>query len=286
MSKKYKILMFLANILIIPTIVLAEDDKSYGIMTNVLNAILNAFSWFGYAVALGILIWIGIKYMLSGANERANLKGTVSMYLIGVALIVLCSTIAGGVAKMANHNGENTAEGIVDEGFRLAGIIIGSKGPTGDPVKDMEDRLGRELTDVEKMILKDYEETNVLTDQTRELLEKLGREEGVVPPTKEEKEDNWVEEIDKLGNTYYVPEGVVATYTNNAGKDPTVSVPKESPDGKTFKHWIVIKKYGKGNNKGIQADRYIETDREIVLKGSDSASDNGLYDYEIYAVYQ
>lgn len=286
MSRKYKILLLLTNILIIPTIVLAENDKSYGIMANVLNAILNAFSWFGYAVALGILMWIGIKYMMSGANERANLKGSVSMYLIGVALIVLCSTIASGVAKLADYNGENTAEGIVDEGFRLAGIVIGSKGPTGDFVKDMEDRLGRELTDIEKNILKDYEETKELTDQAKNLLEKLGREEGLVPPTQEEKQDDWFGETDKLGNTYYVPKGIVATHTNKVTKDPTVSVPKESPDGKTFKHWIVIKKYGKGNNKGLQADRYIETDREIVLKGSDSASDNGLYDYEIYAVYQ
>lgn len=125
MSKKNKILLAFVNILIIPTLVFAGDDESYNIMSSVLNAILSAISWFGYAIALGILIWIGIKYILSGANERANLKENVRMYIIGVALIVMCSLIAGGVAKMANHSGKNTAEGLIETGFELGGITVG-----------------------------------------------------------------------------------------------------------------------------------------------------------------
>lgn len=148
MSRKTKILILLANMLVIPAIAFAEND-SYSIIASVLNAILSALSWFGYAIALGILIWIGIKYMLSGANERANLKGTASMYLIGVALIVLCSTIAGGVAEIAGKSGDNTASGIVDKGFKLGGITV-----TGGGKEDISsDDTQKEFTEEEKDIV-------------------------------------------------------------------------------------------------------------------------------------
>ncbi len=78
-----------------------------------------------------MLIYIGIKYVLSGANERANLKGTFTKYLIGVAFIVLCSTISGAVAKIANTDGTNTATGIVDKGFELGKLEVGNKTPEG-----------------------------------------------------------------------------------------------------------------------------------------------------------
>lgn len=74
----------------------------------------------------GILIYIGIKYVMSGANERAELKGTFSKYLIGVALIVLCTTIAAAVAKIADTDGKNNAGGIVDTGFEIGGMKIGT----------------------------------------------------------------------------------------------------------------------------------------------------------------
>ncbi len=79
------------------------------------------------------MIYIGIKYVLSGANERANLKGTFPKYLIGVAFIVLCSTISSAVANIANTDGSNTPEGIVDKGFALAGITIGGGNYSGTP---------------------------------------------------------------------------------------------------------------------------------------------------------
>lgn len=63
---------------------------------------------------------------MSGANERAELKGTFSKYLIGVALIVLCTTIAAAVAKIADTDGKNNAGGIVDTGFEIGGMKTGT----------------------------------------------------------------------------------------------------------------------------------------------------------------
>ena len=69
-----------------------------------------------------MLLWIGVKYVLCSANEKANLKGVFHKYLIGVALIVLCSTIASGVANLAASSGDNTAQGIVNTGIEFSGI--------------------------------------------------------------------------------------------------------------------------------------------------------------------
>lgn len=135
MSKKIKLIYLSSMILSMPTLVFAgvadgfSDSK--GTIAKVANALLSALAWFGFAIAVGILIFIGIKYVLSGANEKANLKGKFQAYLIGVALIVLCSTIASGVAKIANKDGSNTGGGIVQTGLGLGGITVGGKGYGG-----------------------------------------------------------------------------------------------------------------------------------------------------------
>lgn len=101
-------------------------EKAKGVIGNVLNAILDALAWFAYAIALGCLIFIGIKYVLSGANERANLKGMLPRYLIGIALIVMCFAIAQAVAKLA---GNNSASEVIEAGG--AGASASTGGSSG-----------------------------------------------------------------------------------------------------------------------------------------------------------
>ena len=141
-------------ILMIPTVVFADNpfssDKSYAVISNVSKTILNVLAFCGYAIALGILIWIGIKYMLSAANEKANLKGSVKMYLIGVCMIFLCSTIAKSVADMASSAGDNTAGGIVDKGFALGDLEVGNI--VVDPYDD----------DLGNIIIYEYADGNII----------------------------------------------------------------------------------------------------------------------------
>jgi len=66
---------------------------------------------------------MGIKYVLSGANERARLKGMFFKYLLGIALITMCSTIAGGVAELAGRSGDNTAGGVIVKGKEFVNEI-------------------------------------------------------------------------------------------------------------------------------------------------------------------
>lgn len=133
MKKMLKILNIIVIITVLsPAIVFASD--AYDILANVLNAALGAISWIGYAVAIGALVFMGIKYVMSGAQEKANLKGKFTQYLIGIALIVFCSTIASAVANIASAGGGDAAS-IVDNALKLGGTTAQG----GDDTPDQSD---------------------------------------------------------------------------------------------------------------------------------------------------
>ena len=56
--------------------------------------ILGTIQWIGYAIAIGMLIVIGIKYVIAASDEKANLKGALVKYVIGAVLIAGASAIA------------------------------------------------------------------------------------------------------------------------------------------------------------------------------------------------
>ena len=158
MKKCSKIIcMLLVMVAILSTtMVFAEGESgAYNILANVLNAILSALAWFGYAIAIGALVFMGIKYVMSGAQEKANLKGSLSKYLIGIALIVFCSTIASAVANIANTDGGNDAISLIKEAFRLGGATVGDPSTT-DPTGDVDDENSKEI----KKASVDYKNTN------------------------------------------------------------------------------------------------------------------------------
>lgn len=76
--------------------------------------ILGWLQWFGYAIAVGMLIYIGIKYTMSAASERASLKSHLISYVIGAIFIAAASTIAGFIIDIASEidsNGGTQNEG-------------------------------------------------------------------------------------------------------------------------------------------------------------------------------
>lgn len=79
------------------------------------NAILSALLWFGYAIALGMVIFIGIKYILGSADAKANMKSAIVNWLIGAFVVFMCTTIVGWVTGVigADTNLSNAANGIV-----------------------------------------------------------------------------------------------------------------------------------------------------------------------------
>lgn len=74
------------------------------------STIIGVMQWFGYAIAIGMLVFIGIKYVMASANEKADLKNALIRYVIGAVLIVFAVTIAGWVFSL---NGGGAAKGNV-----------------------------------------------------------------------------------------------------------------------------------------------------------------------------
>lgn len=112
MNKKITKVCFLSLSFILATcnFVYADENDAIG---NILNSMLSMLTWAAYAIAIGIIVYIGIKYVMSAADEKARLKGMIPKYLIGIGLIVFCFTIASSLAKIA---GNNSAEEIIDVG--------------------------------------------------------------------------------------------------------------------------------------------------------------------------
>ena len=62
--------------------------------TSFANKILGFVQWAGYAIAVGMLIYVGIKYVMASANEKADLKNSLIKYVIGAVLIAGAATIS------------------------------------------------------------------------------------------------------------------------------------------------------------------------------------------------
>ncbi len=110
--------LFICSSLMMQCVVFAEEDKSIAAINNSVNNIVNVIAWFGYAVAFGMFVYVGIKYMMASANERADVKRGAVNYIIGAFLIAAASTVANMIVKIAiGSGGAGTVGG-------LAGQII------------------------------------------------------------------------------------------------------------------------------------------------------------------
>lgn len=74
--------------------------------------ILPVILWVGYAIALGMVVIIGIKYILGAAEAKANMKSAIVNWLIGAFLVFGLSTVIGIVTGIIG--GTNTPSDIID----------------------------------------------------------------------------------------------------------------------------------------------------------------------------
>ena len=103
MNKAFRIFLtvFMA-ISLLSSIVFANNRPDIGTVPGELsgfqtfgNNILAVVQWVGYAIAIGMLIYVGVKYTMASANEKADLKAAMVKYVIGAILIAGAVTIAG-----------------------------------------------------------------------------------------------------------------------------------------------------------------------------------------------
>lgn len=79
----------------IPSITTYSGDA-----TALAGKVLGFVQFVAYAIALGMLIYVGIKYVMASANEKADLKSALVKYVIGAIIIAGASTILGWIMNI------------------------------------------------------------------------------------------------------------------------------------------------------------------------------------------
>ena len=103
MKKFMSILMTLIMVLTMTSVVFANGagpsigtpPTQLGALQTFGNSFLGFVQWIGYAIAIGMLIYVGVKYTMASANEKADLKAGLVKYVIGAILIGGASAVAG-----------------------------------------------------------------------------------------------------------------------------------------------------------------------------------------------
>ena len=64
--------------------------------------IIGYMQWIGYAIAVGMLVYIGIKYIMASADEKASMKGLIVKVVIGSLIIIFAKVIVNMVLSVAS----------------------------------------------------------------------------------------------------------------------------------------------------------------------------------------
>ena len=81
-----------------------------GPLKNATNSVIGAMMWVGYACAIGMVVFIGIKYILASADEKASLKGMLVKVIIGSFIIVLSLQITNAVISIMSDGSGGSVE--------------------------------------------------------------------------------------------------------------------------------------------------------------------------------
>ena len=112
MKKFMSVFMSLAITMTIGSMVHAAGGvtiKPVSALDGILGTILGIVQVIAVAFATGMLLYVGIKYTMASANEKADLKKGSISYVIGAVIIFACSAIIGVVQNLATEVETNTA---------------------------------------------------------------------------------------------------------------------------------------------------------------------------------
>lgn len=107
------IVSFICIMLILANFTYALDTSVYsqmytnnGSQSSIRDAggyVLGLVQTIGMAVAVIILVVLGIKYMVSSPEDKATIKDKASMYVVGAIIIFAASGLVGLVSKYATE---------------------------------------------------------------------------------------------------------------------------------------------------------------------------------------
>lgn len=115
MKKALKILslVLVFALVLIPTMSLADEipfevnpqTDELGAVQTVTGILVGILQWVGYGVAIVMVLWLGIQWMIAQPSKKAELKQKMWGMAIGIFLLVGGATIIGIVWNFANKAG-------------------------------------------------------------------------------------------------------------------------------------------------------------------------------------
>lgn len=81
------------------------EGQNAGKIAEMVSQILGYLQFICWAIAVGMIMYIGIKYVMSAANERAELKNSSIRFVIGALMIGAASSVFTIIWNIANGLG-------------------------------------------------------------------------------------------------------------------------------------------------------------------------------------
>lgn len=111
-----KILVILFFLLMISNVVFADDNFKFdsfddkgngavdGMAEDFMGTGITVIKTVGYAMSIIMLSYIGIKYMISAPNEKADMKKSLIIYFVGACLVFGATQLFATIADFATNN--------------------------------------------------------------------------------------------------------------------------------------------------------------------------------------
>ena len=73
---------------------------------GLVNSIAGTVQWVGYGIAIVMVFWLGIQWILATPSKKAELKSRMWFMAIGIVLLVAGASIVGAVANISEGVGQ------------------------------------------------------------------------------------------------------------------------------------------------------------------------------------
>ena len=82
--------------LLIPLEITVGDNPDVPV-DAIAGPLLGMAKWAGLTIGIGMLLYIGVKYVTAGATGKADVKSTLVPWMIGATVIICAGAIVTGV---------------------------------------------------------------------------------------------------------------------------------------------------------------------------------------------
>lgn len=129
---------------------IGEPEPSAGELENIGSNLVGAVVGIAWIIATGMVIVIGIRYMMASANEKADLKNGAIRYVIGVLLLASLATIFSGI--MSIMSGASGGGGAGSGGTSTSTPSGGTTGGTSGGTSDKEENNKKEKVAIPTLV--------------------------------------------------------------------------------------------------------------------------------------